>query len=158
MPCLRVPDASHSTPQIRSQFYFTFRATPHLDKKHTVFGKLVGGEDVLDALEALPVKPGTERPAKPVRITEVVMYVTFCLSFESLTTDMYVATKIHSKSTKLDEIRSSRRRPSMRKTALRTVLRTAKPGRRTTSIGLEPRLARGRKGLAARAVEGSVNT
>ena len=33
----------------------------------------MGGEDVLDALEALPVKPGTERPAKPVRITEVVM-------------------------------------------------------------------------------------
>ncbi len=56
-----------------SQFYVTFRETPHLDKKHTVFGKLVGGEDVLDALEALVVKPGTERPAKPVRITEVVM-------------------------------------------------------------------------------------
>ncbi|OBZ78799.1 Peptidyl-prolyl cis-trans isomerase-like 2 [Grifola frondosa] len=57
-----------------SQFYLTFRATPNLDKKHTVFGKLVGGEDVLDALESLPVKPGTERPAKPVRITEVVIY------------------------------------------------------------------------------------
>ena len=33
-----------------------------------------GGEEVLDALEAIPVKSGTERPAKPVRITEVVMY------------------------------------------------------------------------------------
>ena len=33
-----------------SQFFVTFRATPHLDKKHTVFGKLVGGEDLLDAL------------------------------------------------------------------------------------------------------------
>lgn len=51
----------------------TLKATPHLDKKHTVFGKLVGGEDVLDALEKLPVKPGTERPAKPVKITEVIM-------------------------------------------------------------------------------------
>lgn len=58
-----------------SQWYLTFKATPHLDKKHTVFGKLVGGEDVLDALEAVPIKPGTERPAKAVRITEVVMYV-----------------------------------------------------------------------------------
>ncbi|OSX67366.1 hypothetical protein POSPLADRAFT_1130482 [Postia placenta MAD-698-R-SB12] len=57
-----------------SQFYVTFRETPHLDKKHTVFGKLVGGEDVLDALEALPVKPGTERPAKSVRISEVIIY------------------------------------------------------------------------------------
>ena len=40
-----------------------------------MFGKLVGGEEVLDALETLPVKPGTERPAKAVRIIEVVMYV-----------------------------------------------------------------------------------
>ncbi|KAM6498398.1 Cyclophilin-like domain containing protein [Amanita muscaria] len=57
-----------------SQFYITFRATPHLDKKHTVFGKLVGGEDVLDALENLPRKDGTERPARTVRIQEVVIY------------------------------------------------------------------------------------
>jgi len=57
-----------------SQFYITFREAPHLDKKHTVFGKLVGGDDILDGLEALPVKPGTERPAKPVRITEVIIY------------------------------------------------------------------------------------
>jgi peptidyl-prolyl cis-trans isomerase-like 2 len=58
---------------VSSQFYITFRATPTLDKKHTVFGKLVGGEDILDLLEKLPVRPGTERPAKPVRITEIVM-------------------------------------------------------------------------------------
>ncbi|KAF8912974.1 cyclophilin-like domain-containing protein [Gymnopilus junonius] len=57
-----------------SQFYITFKDTPHLDKKHTVFGKLVGGEDVLDALENIPVKPGTDRPAKTVRITEVIIY------------------------------------------------------------------------------------
>jgi peptidyl-prolyl cis-trans isomerase-like 2 len=59
----------------RSQFYITFKSTPNLDKKHTVFGKLVGGEDVLDTLEKLSRKDGTERPAKPVKITEVVMYV-----------------------------------------------------------------------------------
>jgi len=63
---------SYLTPR-RSQFYLTFKSTPHLDKKHTVFGKLVGGDDVLDALENLPVKPGTDRPAKSVRITEVIM-------------------------------------------------------------------------------------
>jgi len=57
-----------------SQFYLTFKATANLDKKHTVFGKLVGGEDILDGLEKLPLKPGTERPAKPVRITEVIIY------------------------------------------------------------------------------------
>ncbi|KAI0274740.1 cyclophilin-like protein [Gloeopeniophorella convolvens] len=57
-----------------SQFYITFQPTPHLDKKHTVFGKLVGGDDVLDTLEKLPRKDGAERPAKPVKITEVVIY------------------------------------------------------------------------------------
>ncbi|KAG6896363.1 hypothetical protein C0992_008768 [Termitomyces sp. T32_za158] len=57
-----------------SQFYITFKATPHLDKKHTVFGKLVGGEGILDLLEKLALKEGTERPAKSVRINEVVIY------------------------------------------------------------------------------------
>jgi peptidyl-prolyl cis-trans isomerase-like 2 len=66
----------HQTP-CRSQFYITFKPTPNLDKKHTVFGKLVGGEDVLDTLEKLPRKDGTERPVKPVKITEVVMYVLY---------------------------------------------------------------------------------
>ncbi|GJJ08795.1 hypothetical protein Clacol_003014 [Clathrus columnatus] len=47
-----------------SQFYITFREAPHLDDKHTVFGKLVGGESVLDALEKLPRKDKTDRPAK----------------------------------------------------------------------------------------------
>jgi peptidyl-prolyl cis-trans isomerase-like protein 2 len=59
----------------RSQFYITFKPASNLDKKHTVFGKLVGGEDVLYTLEKLPRKEGTERPLKPVKITEVKMYV-----------------------------------------------------------------------------------
>jgi len=57
----------------RSQFFITFRATPHLDGKHTVFGKLVGGEDVLTAIEGVPVESKTEKPAKPILITEVEM-------------------------------------------------------------------------------------
>jgi peptidyl-prolyl cis-trans isomerase-like protein 2 len=56
-----------------SQWYITFKPATHLDSKHTVFGKLVGGENVLDALEAVPLKDGTERPAKIVKINEVVM-------------------------------------------------------------------------------------
>lgn len=56
-----------------SQWYLTFRETSHLDSKHTVFGKLVGGEEVLDALEKLPIKPNTDRPVKPPHITEIVM-------------------------------------------------------------------------------------
>jgi len=31
--------------------YITYKSAPHLDGKHTVFGKLVGGEAVLRAME-----------------------------------------------------------------------------------------------------------
>jgi len=45
-----------------------------------VFGKLVGGEDVLNTIEKMPVKAGTERPTKPIRITEIIMFVLCCSS------------------------------------------------------------------------------
>ncbi|GMK57825.1 hypothetical protein CspeluHIS016_0406590 [Cutaneotrichosporon spelunceum] len=54
-----------------SQFFVTFRETPHLNNKHTVFGKLVGGEDVLNALERIPVRPGGDTPTKTIKITGV---------------------------------------------------------------------------------------
>ena len=34
-----------------SQFFLCFKATPHLDGKHVVFGKVVKGFDVLNAIE-----------------------------------------------------------------------------------------------------------
>jgi len=34
-----------------SQFFITHAPQPHLDGKHTVFGKVVDGKDVVDALE-----------------------------------------------------------------------------------------------------------
>jgi peptidyl-prolyl cis-trans isomerase B (cyclophilin B) len=34
-----------------SQFFITHLATPHLDGRHTVFGKVVEGQDVVDAIE-----------------------------------------------------------------------------------------------------------
>ena len=54
-----------------SQFFFTFRPTPHLDGKHTVFGKLVGGEEVLDTIERITVRPGGDRPTKEIKILGV---------------------------------------------------------------------------------------
>ena len=33
-----------------SQFFLTFRATPHLDQQHTVFGRIIEGLDVLPEL------------------------------------------------------------------------------------------------------------
>lgn len=37
-----------------TQFFITFKATPHLDRKHTVFGKLLSGLDVLERIEQIP--------------------------------------------------------------------------------------------------------
>jgi peptidylprolyl isomerase len=49
-----------------SQFFLTFAATPHLDGHHTVFGRVVAGLDVLQALEARGVdKDGDPLPDPP---------------------------------------------------------------------------------------------
>ncbi len=36
-----------------SQFFITFKATPHLDGKHTIFGEVVEGKDTLKTMEQL---------------------------------------------------------------------------------------------------------
>jgi len=41
-----------------SQFFLTFKATPHLNGKHTVFGYLVEGLDVLKSIESLGSRRG----------------------------------------------------------------------------------------------------
>jgi cyclophilin family peptidyl-prolyl cis-trans isomerase len=51
-----------------SQFFVTFQACPQCDGKHTIFGEVVSGFPVLDALEELGTEGGT--PAVPVTITE----------------------------------------------------------------------------------------
>lgn len=58
-----------------SQFFITFRATEHLNGKHTVFGKLVGGESVLDKIERVNVRPGGDRPAKEIKIISISVLV-----------------------------------------------------------------------------------
>jgi peptidyl-prolyl cis-trans isomerase B (cyclophilin B) len=54
-----------------SQFFIvTLEATPWLDGKHTVFGQVTSGMDVVDKLEALPTD-GRDRPREDAVIERI---------------------------------------------------------------------------------------
>ncbi|KAL6256161.1 hypothetical protein P5V15_012278 [Pogonomyrmex californicus] len=57
-----------------SQFFITFRSCRHLDRKHTVFGKIVGGLDTLNAMERVEVD-NKDRPIEDIIIQGVEIFV-----------------------------------------------------------------------------------
>ncbi|XP_076452779.1 RING-type E3 ubiquitin-protein ligase PPIL2-like [Babylonia areolata] len=58
----------------KSQFFFTFRSARHLDGKHAVFGRLVGGLETLDAMEKVEVDK-KDRPKEEIRIESCTIFV-----------------------------------------------------------------------------------
>jgi cyclophilin family peptidyl-prolyl cis-trans isomerase len=53
-----------------SQFFITLAATPWLDRKHAIFGKVVGGQEAVEKIAATP-RDARDKPRNPIRLTSV---------------------------------------------------------------------------------------
>lgn len=54
--------------------FITFRSCRHLDRKHTVFGKIVGGLDTLNAIEKVEVD-NKDKPIEDIIIQKAQVFV-----------------------------------------------------------------------------------
>jgi len=57
-----------------SQFFITYKPAAHLDRKHTIFGRVVGGLEILSKMENSPVGTG-DRPVHDIVMENVVVFI-----------------------------------------------------------------------------------
>nr|XP_057926195.1 RING-type E3 ubiquitin-protein ligase PPIL2 isoform X2 [Doryrhamphus excisus] len=59
----------------KSQFFITFRSCTYLDRKHTVFGRVVGGFETLTAMENVESDTKTDKPKSEIKIISASVFV-----------------------------------------------------------------------------------
>jgi peptidylprolyl isomerase len=55
-----------------SQFFITTAATPWLNMRHTIFGEVTAGYDIVQKIEQSPTLPG-DRPVEPIKIKKAYL-------------------------------------------------------------------------------------
>ncbi|XP_076346199.1 RING-type E3 ubiquitin-protein ligase PPIL2 isoform X1 [Tachypleus tridentatus] len=58
----------------KSQFFITFRSCQHLDGKHTIFGRVVGGLDTLNNIERIETDD-KDKPIEDIKILKTTVFV-----------------------------------------------------------------------------------
>lgn len=58
----------------KSQFFITYRSCRHLDEKHSVFGRLVGGHETLNAMERVEADE-KDRPKELIKLIKAIVFL-----------------------------------------------------------------------------------